>query len=133
MGDGSAEGSFLGLLRIDVDPLVVVSGVGEGVDAFQEEYLGRCRAALDLPGDQHPVRSRRLPPERICVERSSCAMAPRFPVHHGSKPVGGGSARSAGESGATLGVSRTAASGRASAPAPGEAAMHTNVRTAQAG
>ena len=33
MGDGGAEGAVLGLLRVDVDPLMVARRLGEQIDA----------------------------------------------------------------------------------------------------
>src|SRR6266568_2814654 len=39
MGDGAAEGSGLGPLGIDVDPLMVAGGIGEGVDLLLSDRM----------------------------------------------------------------------------------------------
>jgi hypothetical protein len=46
VGDDDAERAVLGSLRIDTDPLVVVGGVGEGVDAI----LGDPESPIRLGG-----------------------------------------------------------------------------------
>ena len=53
MSDGAAEGSGGGSLGVDVDPLVVVGGIGEGVHAFlvDGQPLGGAELLADSAGD----------------------------------------------------------------------------------
>ena len=52
MRDGGSEGTALRPLQVDVDPLVVVGGVGELVDAFLRDL--QPVAGPEVPTGQRP-------------------------------------------------------------------------------